>query len=90
MIYEFELKDDTIKKYYSPVYGSDIPAPLAVGDKNIYLLNYNLLSINKNKFPKKMNYEDSYLYFEDNQNKSKIEKDAVKIKTKILQKRIFG
>ena len=31
------LKDE-IKKYYSPIFGNDVPDPIAYGEKNIYFI----------------------------------------------------
>lgn len=49
-IKEFTIKNDEIKKYYSPVGNNDVPYPLAIGEKNIYFFLYPEGYISKDNF----------------------------------------
>jgi len=58
-IYEFETKKETILEFYSQVGNSDVPYPLAVGEKNVYFLSFDGEYISKEYFegfPKEYNW----------------------------------
>jgi hypothetical protein len=59
-IYSFETKNDKILEYHSPVGNSDVPYPVAVGEKYVYFLikNCYLQKIEFEDFPKKYRWDD--------------------------------
>ena len=59
-IYSFETKNDKILEYHSPVGNSDVPYPVAVGEKYVYFLieNCYLPRTEFEDFPKKYSWHD--------------------------------
>lgn len=86
-IYEF-YTNDQINEYVSPVGNSDVPYPVAFGEKNIYFM-LNLEYIPKDKFPKLKREikNDMYNYYFNKEELSKYAKTILKMKE--VHKRIL-
>ena len=79
-IYEFVTKDDHIVAYYSHVGNSDVPYPVALGEKNVYFMlepttkpsrgktrgNINHGVVPRSVFPANVDWEDAYTLFYGN------------------------
>jgi len=79
-IYEFIAKDDRIVAYYSQVGNSDVPYPVALGEKNVYFMlepttkptygktgrNVNHGVVPRSVFPANVDWEDAYTLFYGN------------------------
>ena len=64
-IHEFVTPDDTIIAYYSKVGNSDVPYPVALGEKNAYFM-LNLWEtgvVPRDVFPPNTDWEDAYMLF---------------------------
>lgn len=57
----FTTDNDEIKQYYSFVGNSDVPYPMAIGNKNYYFWTYPTGYMNKNNFPKIKKIKDIQL-----------------------------
>ena len=76
-IYEFFTKDDTIVAYFSKMGNSDVPYPVALGEKNVYFMleATNKATYGRRKhvvgaaivprsaFPPNVDWEDAYMLF---------------------------
>jgi len=87
-IYEFKLaKNDEILKYYSPVGNNDVPYPVAIGKKNVYLLIEDVY-IPLDRFGDDSDLIDAYHYFYGHSGNKPLK--GIKIKgKKMLQKRLL-
>ena len=64
-IHEFVTPDDTIIAYYSKVGNSDVPYPVALGDKNAYFMLdlWEKGVVPRDVFPPNTDWEDAYMLF---------------------------
>jgi hypothetical protein len=83
-IYDFTTSGDKIIKYYSNVGHSDVPYPYAIGEKYIYIM-LDAVMVPIELFDMKGDIYDQY-YKDIN---GDIQKNIIKMKTKIIQKREF-
>ena len=97
-IYEFVAKDDRIVAYYSQVGNSDVPYPVALGEKNVYFMLDPIHAISGRKmggglvprstFPPNTDWEDAYMLFYGHRGLEPLGKYGKKFhKVKIIQKR---
>lgn len=76
IIYAFETSDK-ILKYFSPIEGSDVPYPVAVGTENTYLLLEGEYLRNKD-IPDNIPDEDLYVYYYENREKNQSKAKEIK------------
>ena len=101
-IYEFVAKDDRIVAYYSQVGNSDVPYPVALGEKNAYFMlepttrpthgknrrNVGHGVVPRSVFPPNTDWEDAYMLFYGHEGIEPLKKYAKKFhKMKIIKKR---
>jgi hypothetical protein len=89
-IYEFLTKDD-IKEYISPVGNSDVPYPVAIGEKNVYfMLDMRYVPISEfNSFTKEVK-QNAYAYYYGRSGDEPLSKHSSKMKSvKMIQKRLY-
>jgi len=97
-IYEFVTKDDHIVAYYSQVGNSDVPYPVALGEKNVYFMLDPIHAISgrmmggglvpRSTFPPNTDWEDAYMLFYGHRGLEPLGKYGKKFhKVKIIQKR---
>ena len=98
-IYEFIAKNDRIVAYYSQVGNSDVPYPVALGEKNAYFMleptthgrNATYIGgglVPRSVFPPNTDWEDAYMLFYGHEGNEPLKKYAKKFhKMKIIKKR---
>ena len=102
-IYEFVTKDDSIVAYFSKVGNSDVPYPVALGEKNVYFMlepttrgtwrGKRVIGsgiVPRNAFPPNTDWEDAYTLFYGQREQEPLSKYAEKFhKMKVIKKRDF-